>query len=102
MHQIKFLKGVFILKLKKKKKVVSGKTAFVATGPFFTDKADLYRNNALSILVLSAKNRFSSFSRKVFVFRKRYFKVNALRMFKTSSDCHTKICRSLKSLCKKQ
>ena len=47
----------------------------------------------LSILVLSTKKRFSSFSKSVCVFQKIYSKVKVLKFFKISSDCHIKACR---------
>ena len=58
------------------------------------EKEVLHRNNALSIVVLSTKQRYSSFSKKRFT--KTCFKVKALKMFKICSDCHMKICRCLK------
>ena len=48
------------------------------------------------ILVLSTKNRYSSFLKKFFVFQKICFTVKVLKSFKTSTDCHMKTCRSLK------
>ena len=57
-------------------------------------RAVLYGNVTSSILVLSTKKRYSSFLKRVCVFQKIYFKV--LKTFKISSNCHLKICRSLK------
>ena len=42
----------------------------------------LYGSDAFSILVLSTKKRYSSFSKKVFVFQKTCFKVKVLKTFK--------------------
>ena len=44
--------------------------------------AVVYENDAFSILVLSSKERYSSFLIKVFVFQKTCFKVTALKTFK--------------------
>ena len=58
--------------------------------------AVLYGNDAFSILVLSTKKQLSSFLKKVFVIQKICFKVKVLKTFKTSSDCHIKIYKSIK------
>ena len=58
--------------------------------------AVLYGNDAFSILVLPTKKQYSSFLKKVFVFQKICFKVKVLKMFKISTDCHIKTCRSHK------
>ena len=58
----------------------------------------LYGNDALSILVLSTKKRYSNFLIKVFVFQEICFKVKVLKTFKISSDCHIKTSQSLKAL----
>ena len=50
----------------------------------------------LSILALSTKNWCSSFLKSVCLFQKIYFKVEVLKSFKISSDCHIKSCQSLK------
>ena len=50
----------------------------------------------LSILVLSSKKWYSSFLKSVCLFQKFYFKVEVLKSIKISSDCHTKVCQSLK------
>ena len=50
----------------------------------------------LASKVLSTKKRFSTFSKKVFIFQKKRFKVKALKAFKISSDCHLKPYRYLK------
>ena len=56
-----------------------------------------YRNNVLSILVLSTKKGYSSFAKKSFVFQKSLcFKFKALKMFKISSDCPIKMCQTAK------
>ena len=49
-----------------------------------------------AILIFSTKKRYSSFLKNVFVFQKMFFKVKVLKTFKSSSDCHIKICRSVK------
>ena len=99
-----------ILKLKEnfqKNKVSTGKTPFSVIGPICSiiilfvlrlafDTAVFYGNNALSVLVFSTKRRVSSFLIKVFIFQKICFKVTILKTFKISTDCHIKICRSLK------
>ena len=56
----------------------------------------LYGNDAFSVLVLSTKKRCSSFLKMAFVFQKICFKVIVLKMFKISTDCLIKTCRSLK------
>ena len=60
-----------------------------------SDMAVLYGNAAFSILVFSTKKRYSSLSKKVFVFQKIYFIVRVLKTFKISTDFHIKSCRSL-------
>ena len=85
--------------------VVTDKTLFFVIGPFCTHHSicpnifwygSLYGNDAFSILVLSTKNWYSSFLKKVFVFQIFYFKVKVLKMLKISTDCHIKTCWSLK------
>ena len=49
-----------------------------------------------AILVFSTKKRYSSFLKNIFVFQKMFFKVKVLKTFKSSSDCHIKICQSVK------
>ena len=75
--------------------------SFVLTIPFVlilaSDITVLYENHAFSILVLSIKKCYSSFLKKFFVFQKVFFKVKVLKTFKTSTDCHIRTCRSLKS-----
>ena len=61
-----------------------------------SDRAIFNGNDVFSILVLSTKNRYSSFLKKVFVFQKICYKVKVLKTFKISTDCHVKTCRSLK------
>ena len=58
--------------------------------------AVLYGNDALSILALSTKKRFSSDLEKGFRFPENLFQVRVLETFKVSTDCHIKTCRSLK------
>ena len=89
-----------------KKWVVTGKTVFFVIGPFCTHHSiclniDFWHdhfvwNNAFSILVLSTKKQHSSFLKKVFVYQKTCFKVEALKTHKISSDSHIKTWRSLK------
>ena len=50
----------------------------------------MYGNVAFSFLVLSPKNRYSIVLKKVFVFQKKYFKVEVLKTLKISSDYHIK------------
>ena len=73
---------------------------FVLTALFVltlaSDMAVLHGNDAFSILIPSSKKRYSSFLKKVFVFKKVYFKVKVMKMFKISTDCHTKTYRSVK------
>ena len=61
-----------------------------------SDMPVLYRNYDFSILAHSTKKRYSTFSKKVFVFQKICFKVKVLKTFETFTDCHIKTCRSLK------
>ena len=94
------------IKKKKKHKLATGRTPFfvliyfVVTMLFVLtlalDIAVLYENDAVLILVLSTKRRYSSFSKKAFVFHKICFKVKVLKTFKIFIDCYIKTCRSLK------
>ena len=59
-----------------------------------SDKAILFENVALSILIYLTKKQYSSFLIKVFFFQKIYFKVKLLKTFKISCGCHIKTCRS--------
>ena len=91
-----------VLKLKQifqRKKLVTGKTPFFVIGPFCTpysiltlasDRLALYGNVAFSILVLSTKKLYSSFLKRVSVSQKICLKVEVLKTFKISSDCHIK------------
>ena len=66
----------------KKYNVVTGETPFFVTAHFIllilfvltlaSDRELLYENVAFGILVLSTKKRYSSFSKKVFVFPWKY------------------------------
>ena len=93
-----------VLKLKQnfqKYKVVTGKTLLFVIGPFCTYHSVclnylLYGNNAFSILVLLTKKRYSSFSKKDFLFQIICSKVKVLKTFKTSTNCHIRTCRFLK------
>ena len=60
-----------------------------------SDKAILFENVALSILIYLTKKWYSSFLIKVFFFQKIYFKVKVLKTFKIFSGYHKKTCRSL-------
>ena len=60
------------------------------------NRAVLYGNIALSIVVLSNKKLFYRFSKKVFIFQKTCFKVETSKMFKISRNCHIKIHHFLK------
>ena len=83
-----------------------GKLHFFAIGSFVltilfvltlvSGMAVLYGNDAISILVLSTKKQYSSFSEKVFLFQKICFKVKVLKTFKIFTDFHIKTWRSLK------
>ena len=92
-----------VLKLRqnfRKNKVITGKTPFFVTGLFCTshsifltlasDRGALYGNVAFSILVLSTKDRHSSFLKKVCIFQKIYLKVKVWKTFKISNNCHIK------------
>ena len=69
--------------------VVTSKTPFFVIGPFVlailfvltlaSDRVVLYGNDAFSILVLSAKKRYSSFSKKNFIFQKKKKNVSKLK-----------------------
>ena len=61
-----------------------------------SDRSDLYRNFALTIVVLSTKKLYPSFLKTVYVFQNICFKVKVLKMFKITSDWHIKTCRPLK------
>ena len=90
----------------RKNQTVTGKTPFISIGPFCTPHSIClninfwYRifvwNIALSILVLATKKSWSSFLKRVCIFQKICFKVKIFKMFKISSDCYIKTCRSLK------
>ena len=69
---------------------------FVFTLAF--DKAILYGSVAFSIIALSGKKQSSSSLKSILVFLKTYFIVKALKIFKISSDCYIRICRSLKRM----
>ena len=59
-----------------------------------SDRAVLNGNDVFSILLVSAKKWYSSFSEKVFGFQKIYFKVKVLKTFETSIDCHMPISQT--------
>ena len=79
------------------KKVVTGKPTFFVIDAICThrsilalafDMAVLYENDAVSILVLSTKKRYSSYLKKIFIFQKICFKVKVLKSFKISRLSH--------------
>ena len=80
--------------------MVRGKTVTFVISPFCTpysicltmafDWAVSNGNVAFSIIVLSIKKLYSSFSKRVLVFLKTYLKVKVLKTFKISSVCHQK------------
>ena len=94
--------SVFTLKLNfEKNMVISDKNPFsVLCTPHFTasilafHKGVLYENMTFSIIVLSTKRQCWFFL--FFIFQKTLFKVTALKTFIIFSDCHMKICQSLK------
>ena len=57
----------------------------------------MYGNGTFSIILLSTKKRYSSWKRFLF-FQRTCFEVKVLKMLKISSDCHVKMCWSLKNL----
>ena len=79
-----YLNVLTLIKLGFLSVVFSGEDQFVRKYVTF-DMIVLYGNDAFSILVLSTKNQYSSFLKKVFVFQKVYFKVTVLKTFKVSS-----------------
>ena len=86
-----------------KNKAVTDKTPLFVIGLLHlfiltlgSDKAVLNGNDAFLILVLSTKKLYPSMLKEVFVFQKICFKFKIFKMFKISSDCHIKTCRSLK------
>ena len=78
-----------------KNKVVAGKTLFFVL-TLASEMAILYGNDAFSILLVSAKKRYSYFEKKVFIFQKIAFKVKVLKTLKISIYCHVKTCWSCK------
>ena len=74
-----------------KNKVVAGKTLFFVL-TLASEMAILYGNDAFSILLVSAKKRYSYFEKKVFIFQKIAFKVKVLKTLKISIYCHVKTC----------
>ena len=91
LHEVLKLKQIF-----QKNKVVTGKTPFFLIGSFCSHHfICLNIGWTFSILVLSTKNRCTSFLEKAFVFQKICFKVKVLKTFKVFSDCHMKTCWSL-------
>ena len=60
-----------------------------------SDMANLYENDAFSILVLLTKKQYSRFLKKNFVFQKICFRVLVSKTFKISTACLMKTCSSL-------
>ena len=95
--------SVFTLNLNFQKNIViSDKTPFsVLCTPYSTvlilvfHRAVLYENMTFSIIILSSKRRYTVFF-LFFLFEKTSFKVKVLKIFRVLSDCHMKICQSLK------
>ena len=56
----------------------------------------LFGNDAISVLMLSAKKRYSKKLKKIFDSRKICLKVKGIERFKTPTDFHIKTCRSPK------
>ena len=54
----------------------------------------LYGYDAFSILVLSTKKLYSSFSKKIFFLQKTCFKVKVLKTFKIPTDCNMPISQT--------
>ena len=61
-----------------------------------TDQKILRIRTLFTQWVLSTEIRYSSFLKKILVFRKICFKVKVLETFKIYSGCHIKTCQSLK------
>ena len=61
-----------------------------------SDMTNLYENDFFPILILSTKTRYFSYLKKCFVFLKICFKVEVLKTYNVSTDCHIKTCRSFK------
>ena len=95
--------SVFTLKLNFKKNVViSDKIPFSvlctphsAVSILVFHRGVLYENMTFLIIVLSTKRLLLYFF-LFFIFQKTTFKVKALKTFRILSDCHMKICQSLK------
>ena len=66
--------------------------AFLFVSTLASDMADLYGNDAFSILVLSTRKQYSSFYGKFFASQKICSKVKVLKTFKFFTDCHIKTC----------
>ena len=91
-----FIRGSYTETKFSKNKVVTGKLRSLRQVNFVLiilfvltlapDVAVLYENHAFSILVLSTKNLYSSFLKKVFLFQKISFKVKLLKTFNISTD----------------
>ena len=88
-----------------KYKEVTGKTPFFAIGPFcrhhficpnigFCYGSFVWKWCVFNLSAFTLKTVLQ-FLKKVFIFKKIYFKVKVLKAFKISTDCHIKTCRSL-------
>ena len=93
MFKLKFPKNKIVAKLRSLWKV-----HFVLTIQFVLtfNKTVLYENVTLSMTLLSTKQRYTRFLKMVLILHKTCFKVKVSKMFKISSDCHIRTCRSRK------
>ena len=96
------------LKLKQdfqKNEAIPGKAPFFVIDPFCTQHSICLNigfsygiftwNVCIFNLSVSMTKRYSSFSEKLFLFQKTCFRLEVLKMFKMSTDCHIKICGAL-------
>ena len=95
VHQINIFSKVLTLKQNfQKNNVVAGKTPFFAIGPFanpilfvltlVSDRAVLYGNVSLAIVVLSTKNSTPVLLKEIFVFQKLISKLKYCKRSKCS------------------
>ena len=84
-----------------KNKVTSGKTPYFVRGPFcnpqpfnFCQDRFAWKCCAFNCSTLN-KKIVLQFSKRDFSFSENFFKINLLKKFKISSDCHRKTCQSL-------
>ena len=91
-------------KISETNETVTGKTLFFLVGPFCTSHSICvnirYWHSSFvwkcCVFNLSTKKCFSSFLKRVSVFQKICLKIEALKSFKISSNCHIRTCWSLK------